>query len=213
MLFGFFRKRKIENEIERLKSIMKDSFLNVKDDLNKISHWISYLNEKDKELDVKIEKVEMKIDEISKELTELKEFLALYSGVFKQLFKHQTGVEGVQTPVQTGVQTALNRKSSKNIVLQSLTLMERAILWVLLNTDMKLSCEDIARVLGKNENTVRGQLNNLKTKWPSLVGEIIEKNGKKRYYVEEKTKELLLKEIKMKAKTNKKKEEREKSSY
>ncbi|MEM2768303.1 MAG: hypothetical protein QXL50_00005 [Candidatus Pacearchaeota archaeon] len=200
MFFNFFKKRKVENEIEKLKEIMKNSFSNVKDDLNKISNWIIYLNEKDKDLDEKINRLQ-------EEINEIKEFLAFSSGafkqVFKQVFKHQTPVEGVQTPVQTGVQTPkINKKltklETKSIILQELTLMERAILWVLANTDLKLSCEDIARVLGKSENTVRGQINNLKDKWPQLINEIIEKNGKKRYYIDERTKELIFKITKTK---------------
>lgn len=201
----FWRKSRTEKEIERLKEVMKTSFLSVKDDLNKVSHWISYLNEKDKELDVKIENLNMKIEDLAKEIEEIKEFLAvsgsMVKGVFKQhkqVFKQQTGVYGVQTPVQTGVQTP------RNIILQNLTLTERAILWILLNSDLKLSCEDIARVLGKSENTVRGQINSIKTKWSNLISEIIEKNGKKRYYIEEKTKDFLLKKLKVRVKKRKK---------
>ncbi|MEM1535086.1 MAG: hypothetical protein QXE64_00940 [Candidatus Pacearchaeota archaeon] len=202
MFFNFFKKRKLESEIEKLKEVMKNSFSNVKDDLNKISSWIFYLNEKDKDLDEKISKLQEEIEEI-------KELLAFSSGafkqVFKQVFKHQTAVEGVQTAVQTGVQTPkINKKltklATKNIILEGLTLMERAILWVLANTDLKLSCEDIARVLGKSENTIRGQLNSLKSKWPQLINEIIEKNGKKRYYIDERTKELIFKITKTKIK-------------
>jgi len=208
MVFGFFKRRKLEGEIERLKEVMKGSFLNVKDDLSKVSNWISYLNEKDKELDVKIEKMDLKIDDLRKELEELKEYFAISSGAFKgvfkqpkQVFKQQTGVWGVQTAVQTAVQTPKIKKSEAKIaILQNLTVMERAILWILLNSEMKLSCEDIAKVLGKNENTIRGQLNNIKTKLPDLVNEMLEKNGKKRYYIEEKTKEFLFKSIKMRVK-------------
>ena len=205
MVFFFWRKRKLEREIERLKEIMKTSFLNVKDDLSKVSHWISYLNEKDKELDVKIENLNLKIEDLAREIEEIKEFLAVSGGVFKQVFKHhkqvfkqQTGVEGVQTPVQTGVQTP------KTLILQNLTLTERAILWVLLNSELKLSCEDIARVLGKSANTIRGQINSIKSKWPSLISEFIEKNGKKRYYIEDKTKEFLLKKLKVRVESKKK---------
>jgi chromosome segregation and condensation protein ScpB len=65
---------------------------------------------------------------------------------------------------------------------------------------MKLSCEDIAAVLGKSESTIRGQMNSLKVKLPNLVSEIIEKNGKKRYYIESKIREMILRGIKVKLK-------------
>jgi predicted transcriptional regulator len=111
----------------------------------------------------------------------------------KQLFKQeqtpvgkQTAVEGVQTRVQTAVQTA---------ILGNLSVMERAIVWVLLNTDMKMSCEDIAALLNKDRSTIRGQLNAIKNK-SDILAETIEKNGKKRYHVPESAKEMLLSKIK-----------------
>lgn len=202
MFFGFFKKKKLENEIEKLKATFKNSFLNVKDDLNKVSIWINYLNEKNKNFDEKIEELNSKINELDKEIKEIKEILFISQKVFKQVFKHQTAV---QTPVQisTAVQTPV--QTAKNAILENLTLMERAILWVLANTDLKLSCEDIARVLGKSENTIRGQLNSLKSKWPQLINEIIEKNGKKRYYIDDKVKEFLFKKIKSESKKERKK--------
>jgi DNA-binding CsgD family transcriptional regulator len=208
MVFWFWKRKKLEKEVERLKEIMMNSFGNVKNDLKNVSLWISHLNEKNKIYDGKFANIENKIEELQNELDEIKEMILLQSrGVFKQVFKqlskHQTGVEGVQTAVQTGVQTAKSAKKAKelrNFLFQDLTLMERSIVWVLLNTDMKLSCEDIAAVLGKSESTIRGQMNSLKVKLPNLVSEIIEKNGKKRYYIESKIKEMILRGIKVKLK-------------
>ena len=76
--------------------------------------------------------------------------------------------------------------------------MERAVLWVLLNTDMKLSYDDIATVLGKEKSTVKVQVNNIKQKNENLISEFIERTGKKRYYVETDLKERLLKAAKLK---------------
>ena len=39
---------------------------------------------------------------------------------------------------------------------------ERAILWVLLNTDLKLSYDDISAVLGKERSTISRKLNSKK---------------------------------------------------
>ena len=124
--------------------------------------------------------------------------------VNKQLFKQrqtadykQTGVLGVQTGVQTGVQMSF---------LSSLSTMERAIVWVLLNTDMKLSCEDIAAILNKEKSTIRGQINAIKQKSEGMVEEAIEKNGKKRYFVGEEVKDMLLSN--MKAEKKKRRSER-----
>ena len=121
--------------------------------------------------------------------------------MFKQAFKQgqtavykQTAVQGVQTAVQTGVQTAF---------LGNLSVMERAIVWVLLNTDMKLSCEDIAAILNKERATIRGQLNSIKQKNEGLIDEISEKNGKKRFFVNSETKDVLLSKISHDLKANK----------
>jgi ElaB/YqjD/DUF883 family membrane-anchored ribosome-binding protein len=204
MVFWFWKKKE-EKEIEKLKNILKSSFFSVKNDLEKVGQWINYLNEKNKNFDEKIENLRMKVEKVEKEIEEIKEYL-YYEGVFKQVFKqhkqvfkHQTGVEGVQTPVQTGVQTP-----EKENFLKNLTITERVIVWVLLNSDLKLSCEDIGRVLGKNSNTIRGQINNIKSKIPGLIEEIIEKNGKKRYFIEEKTKYFILKKLKVRVEKRKK---------
>ncbi|MEM2933200.1 MAG: hypothetical protein QW622_03285, partial [Candidatus Pacearchaeota archaeon] len=87
----------------------------------------------------------------------------------------------------TAVQTAF---------LRGLTQQEKVILWILLNSDQKLSCEDIAVLLAKDKSTVRSQINNIKQKNESWISEYIEKNGKKRYYIDEKLKEILLKKMK-----------------
>ena len=211
---GFlFWKSKKEKEIEKLSNVMKNSFLNIKHDLEKVAQWINYLNEKNKNTEGKIENLSIKIENIEREIEEIKEYL-YYSGlfkqvfkqpkkVFKQVFKHQTavqtGVEGVQTAVQTGVQTA-----KEEDFLKKLTITERAIVWVLLNSELKLSYEDIGKVLGKSSNTIRGQINNIKSKVPGLIKEIIEKNGKKRYFIDEKTKYFIFKKLKVKVKNKEK---------
>ncbi|NMB66984.1 hypothetical protein GYA25_02920 [Candidatus Woesearchaeota archaeon] len=112
----------------------------------------------------------------------------------KQVFEKQTGVYAVQTGVQTGVQTPN---------LSQFSVTERAILWVLLNSDVKLSYEDVGALLGKEKSTIRGQINSIKQKSESLINEEIEKNGKKRIYIPEEVKERLLKGVKVRVKNKK----------
>ena len=71
------------------------------------------------------------------------------------MFDKQTGVYAVQTGVQTGVQTPN---------LDQFSVTERAIIWILLNSDMRLSYDDLAAILGKERSTVRGHLNRIKQK-------------------------------------------------
>jgi len=100
--------------------------------------------------------------------------------VFKRLpvLGKQTSVEDVQKTVQTAVQT-------DNIygILKGLSGNERLIVFTLLNSEMKLSYEDMALLLGKERSTVRGQINAIKQKTDGLIQEIVESNGKKRVFI------------------------------
>ena len=112
----------------------------------------------------------------------------------KQVFNKQTGVLPVQMGVQTGVQTPK---------LEQFSITERAILWILLNSDIKLSYDDLAAMLGKEKSTIRGQINTIKTKSESIIEEQIEKNGKKRVFIPENIKEKMLKKAKVRVNKNK----------
>ena len=84
------------------------------------------------------------------------------------------------------------------IKLKKLTLMERAVVWALLNTDLKLSYEDLSVALGKDKSTLRGQINNIRTKSEGLIEEYPEKDGKKRFCISENIKSEVLKGVKKK---------------
>jgi len=122
----------------------------------------------------------------------------------KQLSNKQTAVYAVQTGVQTGVQTPK---------LDQFSITERAILWILLNADMKLSYDDLAAMLGKERSTIRGQINTIKQKSENLIEETIERNGKKRVFIPENIKEKMLKKTKVRIKGYKKSLKNRVSSY
>ena len=52
-------------------------------------------------------------------------------------------------------------------------------------------------MLGKTRATVRGQINSIKQKSEGLIEEVIEKNGKKRVFIPDYIKEILLKNAKV----------------
>ena len=110
-------------------------------------------------------------------------------------FNKQTAVGSVLNTVQTGVQT---------VFLSNLTTNERAIIFVLMNSDMKLSYDDLAAMLGKKKSTIRGQINSIKQKSEGLIEEVIGENNKKRIFVPEQTKEILLKSGKVRSRSKKK---------
>ena len=199
MFSWFFRKK----EIEGIKEETKKGFESVKKDITSVSGWIKYLDS-EKDINKKeIEDLKDILSSIQEEILEVKNIVSVMgelrpSKVFKTPKKthhKQTAVYAVQTGVQTGVQ-------SPNLDQFSVT--ERAIIWVLLNTDMKLSYDDLAAMLGKERSTIRGQINTIKQK-SEIIEELIEKNGKKRVYIPEEIKEKMLKKAKVRVKTRKKK--------
>jgi len=192
-MFNWFFKKK---EVENIKNETKKGFDLVKKDLDHVGKWIKHLHsEKDTH---KKELLELKeiLSTVKEDLEALKHIVFINQSlkpnrVFKTavgVFGKQTAVGGVQTAVQTAVQTPFFDQFST---------IERSTLWVLLNTDMKLSYEDIAAILGKEKATIRGQINAIKQKSNGIIQEIIEKNGKKRIYIPEEIKEKLVKKQKV----------------
>jgi hypothetical protein len=68
---------------------------------------------------------------------------------------------------------------------------------------MNLSYEDLAALLGKDRSTIRGQINSIKQKNRGIIEESLEVNGKKRLYIPEEVKSLILKSVKVKVKVKK----------
>lgn len=193
-MFGWFSKKKEESLV---KEETKKGFDLVKKDISSITGWIKHLDS-EKELQKKeLRELKEDLSSIRIEIEGIKNALSIVGnspvrGVFKtpsnSRFK-QTAVYDVQTSVQTSVQTPnLNQFSTT----------EKAIIWVILNTDMKLSYDDLAAMMGKERSTLRGQINTIRQKSPGLIEEVIEKNGKKRVYIPEEIKEKLLKRAKIK---------------
>jgi len=200
MFLWFFGKK----EAEKIKEETKQGFEAVKKDINSVSGWIKHLDS-EKNLQKKdLEDLKEVLSTVQNEIEGLKNVVSMMSGInsnrvfktSKQVSNKQTAVYAVQTGVQTGVQTP-------NLGQFSTT--ERAILWVLLNTEMHLSYDDLAAVLGKERSTIRGQINAIKQKTEEgFIEEKIEKNGKKRVYIPEKIKEKMLKKTKVKVRDIKK---------
>ncbi len=193
-MFGFFNKKAEKMEVEQLKQAVQTGFNSAKQDVNNLGEWVKHLNTADSKLKEDIFYLQDELSTVKEELQNIKNMLSLVAegSVVKQkqtVFNKQTPVEGVLNSVQTGVQTSF---------LNNLSTTERAIVFVLLNSDMKLSYEDLASMLGKTKATVRGQVNSIKQKSEGLIEEIIGENNKKRLYIPEKVKEVLLKKKKVK---------------
>jgi len=201
-MFGWlFRKKDVEN----LKEDTKKSFESVKKDINIVNTWIKHLDS-EKNLQKKdIEEIKNFLSTMGQEMEGLKNVISIMNDLKprtinqtpKQVFDKQTGVYAVQTGVQTGVQTPN---------LNQFSVTERAILWVLLNSEMRLSYDDIATILGKERSTIRGHLNRIKQKSESLIEEVIEKNGKKRVFIPENIKEKLMKRTKVRVRKDQNRE-------
>lgn len=202
-MFWFNSKKSLKDLEEKT----ENGFNSVRDDMEKVGKWIKHLDSKDKQLFDVLNSLKQDLSNIKDEVESLREAVDLVNnGVEdKQLFKKlpvlgkQTSVEDVQEAVQTAVQT-----DNFYNILKSLSSNERLLIFTLLNSDMKLSYEDLALMLGKEKSTVRGQINAIKQKSESLIEEIVEKTGKKRVYIPEEIKEKMQKYAKVRV-TKKKK--------
>lgn len=196
MIFGLFGQGK---RIDKLREEVQDSFSHVRRDVNKIGDWIKHLDDKKDSHDTVITSLQDDIKTLQEEIRGIKESLNFFGqGLSKQQtttkqhpLNKQTDTKNNQTSVQTDVQTS---------DLDKLTVMERAVVWALLNTDMKLSYEDVATLLGKDKSTIRGQINTIRQKTPGIIEEIRESNGKKRVFITENTKLHIAKKAKIKVK-------------
>ena len=207
MFSWFFRKK----EVEKIKEETKQGFESVKKDIVSVSGWIKHLDSEKNIQKRDLEDIKTLLSSVQNEIEGLKNVFSIVNElkpnkVFKtpkQLSNKQTAVYAVQTAVQTAVKTPK---------LSQFSMTERAILWILLNTDMKLSYDDLAAMLGKERSTIRGQINTIKQKGEGLIEESIEKNGKKRIFVPENIKEKMLKKSKVRVNKQKKSKKVEKTA-
>ncbi|MDO8528437.1 MAG: hypothetical protein Q7S06_00925 [Nanoarchaeota archaeon] len=203
-MFGWLFGKK---EAKEIKEDTKRSFDSVKKDMAGVVEWIKHLDSEKKMQKGEIEEMREDLSTMKEEIEGLKNIVSVINsaGVFKtprRVHDKQTAVYAVQTGVQTAVQTPN---------LDQFSVTERAILWVLLNSDLKLSYDDLAAMLGKERTTIRGQINTIKQKSESLIEEVVEKNGKKRVFIPENMKEKLLKKTKVRVRNSKKDEKKEKN--
>ena len=188
-MFNFFKKKVEKEEFEQLKQAVQTGFNTVKQDVGGVGKWIKHLDTNDSKLKDDILVLEDSLSSVKDELENMKNMLSILGerGAVKQkqtVFNKQTVFKGVLNSVQTPVQT---------VFLDNLSATERAIVFVLLQADMKLSYEDLAAMLGKSKTTIRGQINSIRQKSEGLVEEQVSENNKKRVFIPEKTKEILLK--------------------
>jgi len=185
-----------KKDVERINVDTKKGFTSVKKDMGIINGWIKHLNTEKDSHGAQINDLKELLSTAQEEIEGLKNIVSVMNDIHpKQAFKtakrmtnKQAGVYDIQTGVQTGVQTPK---------LNDFSITERAILWILLNDERKLSYDDLAAILGKERSTIRGQINTIKQKNNGVIQEIIEKNGKKRVYISTEIKEKMLKKPKV----------------
>ena len=184
----------------------KRGFEKVRDEINNINKWIRHLDEDRGSKNDEISEIKQSLSSLNEEVEGIKNMISLLgnlrpSGGFKtprQLSNKHTDDYVVGMSVQTAVQTPN---------LNDFTVNERALLWILLNSDMRLSYEDLATMLGKEKSTIRSQINTIRQKNGGIIEEIVEKNGKKRVFIPEGIKEMIQKKTKLKVASKKAKKE------
>jgi septal ring factor EnvC (AmiA/AmiB activator) len=195
-MFGLFKKKKEDNLV---KEEIQKSFDAVKEDFNKVGQWISHFDVNAKNNTDELEEVKKQIFVLQNEIDDIKDFISLFGSKIskqqRQVVVKQSTVSGVQEVVQTAVQSS---------ILDNLTMMERGIVWALVNSETKLSYEDLAIVLGKDKSTIRGQINAIRQKCEKVIEESRESNGKKRVFIPEEMKQIILKKEKVRVKSSRK---------
>lgn len=203
-MFGMFGNSK---KVKKLEIETRKGFSEVKKDFDGVGKWIKHLNNSDKQLLDMINEVKRELSSLQDDLNGLKEAVSISNLAVehKQVFKktavldEQEDVYSVSKPVQTPVQTG-----NFHDILNGLSSNERLIVFTLMNTELKLSYEDIARILGKERATIRGQINAIKQKSEGLIQELTEPSGKKRVFVSEEVRNKLEKYAKVRVKDDKK---------
>ncbi len=193
-MFNFFRKKgDLEKKFSHLHDTLNDSFSKIKEDMSGVGEWIKHLDETKTTHGEILEDMDSRLKIIEEFMLNLVEQTP-QEDVSKQLSKQ---IQTVVCPKQTdsvSKQQEISVQTDMEKELFRLTAMERTIVWSLLNTDIVLSYEDLSRILGKDESTVRGQINNIKKKIPGLLEEKSESNGKKRFFINDiKKREILIK--------------------
>ncbi len=191
-----------KKRLDQLKKDIEESFENVKNDFSKVGKWIGVFDDKTKKNEIDLKNMTSSFNSLTSELEELKANVSFFgSGNGHDVFESvqtmpnfQTASNSRRTVVQTAVQTN---------DLSKLTVMERAIIFALINSDLKLSYEDLSSMFGKSKSTIRGQINTIKQKIPSIIDEFTEPSGKKRVFISQKMKDFITKSIKIKIKNQK----------
>lgn len=205
-MFNFFGKKVKKEEFNMHKNAVQTALNSAKQDILNISKWVEHLNNNDAGIKSDVEDVYEELSSVRTEIEELKNMISLAINP-KKYAKHrallkqqgvgvdeQTAVFNVQSTVQTPVQADF---------LDRLSISERALVMILLNSDLKLSYEDLGAMMGKDSTTVRGQINSIRQKCEGLIEEQIERNNKKRLYIPEKIRATLLKKVKVRVKRGK----------
>ena len=130
-----------KKEIERVEEDTKHGFELVKKDVQSVTGWIKHLDSERQLQKNEFDLIKDDLSMVREEIEGLKNMVSMLgnlrpSGGFKtprRMSNKQTAVQGVEIGVETAVQTPN---------LDQFSTTERALIWILLNTDMKLSYEE-----------------------------------------------------------------------
>ena len=191
-MFFWIRKKEmmdLNEKFDRIHSSLHRSFLNVKTDMTHLNSKFDKLQNYHRSKENEFLRLQERVDQLELLFNEAFGAKQKDERVFGQPFG-QTQTDSRLKQPSVVVQTdKIGDKHTKNM-----TPMERAIISIMINSDIKLSYEDLSVMIGRDKSTIRGQINNIKQKNESLLTEFIERNGKKRFFVEERVKNEILKE-------------------
>ncbi len=200
-----FRWLKRGNKLDQIQKDTKTGFSAVQKDISSISGWIKHLDSQTTSHNGDISGIKSLLEEMRQDINGLKNAFSMeQESQANTLFKTETPILGQETVVFS--EEAPKKTPVQAPKMDKFSVTERSIIWILLNSDMKLSYEDLSSILGKEKSTIRGQINTIKQKDNDIISDFIEKNGKKRIYIDHKIKEKMLKNAKVRVNSKKNQE-------
>lgn len=175
-------------EIQRLKSSLKDSFSNVKQDISSIGDWIKVFKEKDKTHEEKFKEIDGQI-QVLQRLVE-HQMAKNEDNLNERSIVHER-VQSFNRSDQSFMNVQKAVGSTKSIS-KRLTPMQKKVVALLSIAKKPINYETIARELRINLVTVRRHINDIKRAGLDIKEKVSVDNKRKVFFIEEQTKQKII---------------------
>lgn len=185
MGFWFFNKKK-DNEIDNIKGNLKNSFSNIKNDIQSVHNVLKHFKQKHDEHDEKHSLHSEKFEKLEDEIARIYEILENFD---RRKPERSIVHERVQSFKRSN-QSFMNVQSLENLK-EMLTPAQKRVIQMLDLTEVPLQYEDIAKELGLNVVTVRRHINDIKRVGFQVKEKINVNTKRKVFYIEKELKKAI----------------------